>query len=113
MTIQKLSRDHLLKIALLSGDKTPSLQDPARISHEIAIPGAEGAQFGVWESAPGTFERDVEGGEVMHILAGAATFTSREGESIQMQPGDTIAFSPHTHGTWVVTQALRKVYVIL
>ena len=83
-----------------------------RIGKKFSMPGSEQFRFGIWESAPGTFKRDTLGGELMFILSGVATFTHEGGDTVAFEAGDIIAFPPETKGTWVVTETLRKVYVM-
>ncbi|MEK6421438.1 MAG: cupin domain-containing protein [Burkholderia gladioli] len=74
---------------------------------------AEGLQAGVWSCSEGSFQRQVESGEVMHILAGAGSFTTREGKRYDFKAGDTLYFPPNTHGAWQIDAAVRKVYVMV
>jgi uncharacterized cupin superfamily protein len=110
MSVQKFSTPSILSMALsplATADGIP------RAAHELTMPGREGADLGIWESEPCSLERTVKEGEIMHILAGEATFTSSEGEHIDIGPGDTLVFSPNTLGRWVITKTLRKFYVLL
>lgn len=73
----------------------------------------EGARSGIWEATPGSYARHVTEGEVMHILAGNCSFTSENGEKIEIRPGDTVYFPPNTHGVWDIRENLRKVFFII
>jgi uncharacterized cupin superfamily protein len=110
MSIQKFSTPSMLSMALNPLEPVGDIQ---RRSHDLTMPGREGADMGVWESEPGTLDRTVKEGEIMHILSGEATFTSSEGEHIDIFPGDTLIFSPNTLGRWVIQKTLRKFYVLL
>lgn len=80
---------------------------------EITVPGAGASRSGIWECGVGSFKRQLESAEVMHILSGECTFTEDEQEPLQIGAGDTVFFGAGTHGVWNVTAPLRKVYVIL
>lgn len=77
------------------------------------IPGKEATDTGIWECTPGRFRRQIEAGEVMHILAGRCTFTPDGGAPIEIAAGDTLFLSPNTVGVWDIQQTVRKVYVLL
>lgn len=113
MSIQKFTTQALLSFQL---DPHEPDHDPAssvRRATKLEMPGRDGAQIGVWEASPGRFTREVVAGEIMHIVSGAGTFTSDDGESMAIAAGDTLIFSPNTRGQWHITSALRKVYVLL
>lgn len=80
---------------------------------EVALEGAGANQSGLWECEPGRFERQLANAEVMHILAGACTFTPQGGAPIEIRAGDTLFFPAHTAGVWHVHETLRKVYVVM
>lgn len=80
---------------------------------DVELAGAGGAGTGIWECTPGRFERQLAQAEVMHILAGACTFTPTGGAPREIRAGDTLFFPAHTTGTWHVHETLRKVFVIL
>lgn len=79
---------------------------------DFALP-AGGAEAGLWECEPGSFRRQVDRAEVMHLLAGRCTFTPDAGQPIELSGGDTLFFPAHTQGTWVIHDTVRKVYVIV
>ncbi len=94
--------------------KTPISEPACELQGlRVAIPGLESTRTGIWECSPGTYRRDVKEGEVMHFLAGEATFTPDDGEPIQIAAGDTVFCSPLTGGVWEVKATLRKVFVIV
>ena len=116
MTIQKFSKSTLLLLPLeakATPQQTGDQAAPLRQSKGLAMPGRENAQIGVWEALPGTFTRDVVAGEIMHIMSGTCTFTSEDGERMEIAEGDTLVFSPNTRGTWDIKTPLRKLYVLL
>ena len=76
----------------------------------LPLPGAPDA--GVWECTPGRYRRQIRSAELMHILAGDATFTPDSGEPITLGAGDLYFFEAETLGTWEIRSALRKVYLV-
>lgn len=80
---------------------------------EVMLEGAGEHGTGLWECAPGRFERQLENAEVMHILSGACTFTPTGQTPVQIRAGDTLFFPRHTTGVWEISDTLRKVYVVL
>ncbi|GKT23012.1 cupin domain-containing protein [Acidovorax sp. SUPP3334] len=80
---------------------------------DVDLHGAGDNRSGLWECTPGRFERQLANAEVMHILAGACTFTPTGGEPLAIRAGDTLFFPSNTTGEWHVTQTLRKVFVVL
>jgi uncharacterized cupin superfamily protein len=92
----------------------PITQPPCRLSgRSVDIPGMEGMRTGIWECSPGQYRRDVKDAEVMHILAGVATFTPDGGEPIQIEPGVTVFCPALTTGVWDIRSAVRKLYVCM
>ncbi|WP_027211024.1 cupin domain-containing protein [Burkholderia sp. WSM2232] len=99
----------------LSGPVPVPLSDPAcqTASLDVAIPGREHVEAGIWECEPGKSKRTVEKAEIVHILAGEASFTSEEGQVVNMRAGDTLFFPPMTKGYWEIRSKIRKVFVIV
>lgn len=110
MSIQKFTNASLLSMGLTPLD-APGLAPRAGV--DFAMPGKEGVDIGVWESEPGSFERTIKEGEIMHILAGEASFTTVDGQHTEFTAGDILVFPPNTLGRWTVKSTLRKFYVIL
>ena len=77
---------------------------------ELATLGS--AEVGLWEMAPGT-DHDTEVDEVFVVLAGRGTVTFQDGEVVTLAPGVAVRLTAGERTTWVVTEALRKVYVAL
>lgn len=70
-------------------------------------------ETGVWEVTPGTFPGRKDGvQETFHVIAGAGTITGAEGDVVHLAPGVTVHQPDGWHGTWDVTEAVRKVYVV-
>jgi len=80
---------------------------------KTVIPERDSTDTGIWECSPGKFRRQIEAGEVMHILSGECSFTPDGGEPIEIRAGDTLFLSPNTVGVWDIRSTVRKVYVLL
>lgn len=92
----------------------PLSEPPCRFSGlDVALDGAGNNACGVWQCEPGRFERQLAEAEVMHILAGACTFTPTGGEPVAIRAGDTLFFPARTTGVWHITETLRKVFVVM
>jgi uncharacterized cupin superfamily protein len=115
MSIRILSQSAGIGALQDQGSPQRPLSEPAcRFSGlEVELAGAGDNSTGIWECSVGRFERQLANAEVMHILAGACTFTPTGGQALSIRAGDTLFFPAHTTGVWEVTQTLRKVYVVL
>lgn len=82
-------------------------------TREVRIAGSEDRDTGIWECTVGSFARQVEKAEVMHILAGSGKFTPEAGEAVLFSAGDTLFFPANTRGAWEIRETVRKVYVLL
>lgn len=72
-------------------------------------------EVGLWGMDPGT-ERDTEVDEVFVVLAGRGTVTfegDEDGEVVELRPGVVVRLRSGERTTWVVTEALRKLYLAL
>lgn len=71
-----------------------------------------GSEVGVWEMTPGTAD-DVEVDEVFVVVFGRATVTFLDGgETIELSAGSLCRLYEGQRTRWVVTETLRKVYVV-
>ena len=69
--------------------------------------------IGLWECTPGTFAATRDGySEVAHITAGRFTLTTPDGVTTTHGPGDLVVTNDGWRGTWDVSEAVRKVWVI-
>ncbi|WP_321786236.1 cupin domain-containing protein [Burkholderia pyrrocinia] len=86
---------------------------PARVTgRQVAIPGSDAIDTGLFECTPGTYRRVVKEAEVMHFVAGTGTFTPDGEDAIEFGAGDTLFFAANTEGLWQVRETMRKIYVI-
>lgn len=71
-------------------------------------------ETGVWEVGEGTFPARKDGVcETFHVVAGAGTITGADGDVVVLRPGVTVHQPDGWHGTWDVTEPVRKVYVVI
>ena len=85
--------------------------DPHALVRHLYGDGA--AQSGLWEVTPGTFAAENDGfAEYMHILEGRGKVLSDDGSSLELRPGVKFIASSGWRGRWVVTETIRKIYVI-
>jgi len=115
MTIQILRQSAALTDLQDEGPVGRPLSQPPCLTRGIAVEldGAGANRSGLWECAPGRFERQLAQAEVMHILSGACSFTPTGGEAQHIRVGDTLFFPANTVGVWHITETLRKVYVVM
>ena len=114
MAIQIIKQSHITdRLMPRAGPAKPLTQSPCKTKDlSIALDGAGANDQGVWECTPGSFERQIESAEVMHILTGSATFTPVGGEPVSFGAGDTVFFPKNTFGVWEIKETVRKVYAI-
>lgn len=68
---------------------------------------------GIWESEPGRSRWEFETrGEIIHVVSGAMTVTEDGGEPVALSAGSTAYFPVGWSGEWLVTEPLRKVFVV-
>ena len=85
--------------------------DPHAFVRELYGEGA--GQSGLWEVTPGAFVAQNDGfAEYMHILEGRGTVLSDDGTALELRPGVKFIARSGWRGRWVVTETIRKIYVI-
>ncbi len=85
--------------------------DPHATVRQLYADGA--AQSGLWEVTPGAFAAENDGfAEYMHILEGRGTVLSDDGSTLELRPGVKFIAPSGWRGRWVVTETIRKIYVI-
>ncbi|MGU7771812.1 cupin domain-containing protein [Burkholderia sp. MR1-5-21] len=113
MKVQKIARSVEAELPEDWGTAGLPGTEPARVSgRQVAIPGSEAIDTGVFECTPGTYRRVVKAAEVMHFIAGAGAFTPDGEDTIEFRAGDTLFFAANTEGLWQVRETMRKIYVI-
>lgn len=75
---------------------------------------AEGASVGVWQCGPGMFTARRENDhEICFILSGSGELRSDRGVSLKIAAGDVVVLPMGWSGTWVVTEEIRKCFVMI
>lgn len=64
---------------------------------------------GIWECTPGKF-RWMHVDETVAVVAGRATVTSENGESVELGPGDVAFFPEGLNSVWHVHETVRKAF---
>ncbi|MDJ1372509.1 DUF861 domain-containing protein [Gulosibacter molinativorax] len=81
---------------------------------EFTSDSEKGVHTGFWRCDPGVSEWDfADMGEVIHVLRGRMVVTEQGGEPVELGPGDVASFPVGWKGTWEITEALEKFYVML
>lgn len=71
----------------------------------------ERVESGIWECTPGRWRRQVVQAELCHFLSGNCTFENDNGETIDIEAGDSIYFPENSTGIWDVSETVRKSFV--
>lgn len=81
----------------------------------MPVAGLNTAHAGVWECEAGTFTADrAEMAEVCTIVSGRAIIvTEGSSDHHEVGPGSLLVLPRGWRGTWVVTEKIRKTYVLL
>lgn len=70
-----------------------------------------GFEVGVWEHSAGT-STDSFDDEIFVVIEGRGTVTDQDGNVIELAPGVVGVLHPDDQTTWVVTEPLRKVWIV-
>ena len=82
-------------------------------AHVRELYGEGTGRSGLWEVTPGAFVAANDGfAEYMHILEGRGTVLSDDGSALELRPGVKFIARSGWRGRWVVTETIRKIYVI-
>lgn len=74
---------------------------------------ASKARIGIWESTPGEWRRQQSAAELSVIVSGRCRFVPDGEAEVEMSAGDVVYFPQNTEGLWVISETLRKMYVLL
>lgn len=69
-------------------------------------------EAGVWESTPGSWRLVLPRDELVHFISGRATYSSDDGEVIEVAPGTVVHFREGWTGTVEVHETIRTVYML-
>ncbi len=70
------------------------------------------SESGLWVCTPGTWRLSLPGDELCHFISGRATYTSDDGEVIEVTPGTVVHFLKGWRGQCTVHETLRNVYML-
>jgi uncharacterized cupin superfamily protein len=70
-----------------------------------------GFDVGVWEHSAGT-STDSFDDEIFVVIEGRGTVTDQHGNVIELAPGVVGLLHPDDVTTWVITEPLRKVWIV-
>ncbi len=70
-----------------------------------------GFEVGVWEHSSGT-STDTFDDEIFVVIEGRGTVTDQRGNVINLAPGVVGVLHPDDETTWVITEPLRKVWIV-
>jgi uncharacterized cupin superfamily protein len=70
-----------------------------------------GFEVGVWEHSAGT-STDSFDDEIFVVIEGRGTVTDQHGNVIELAPGVVGVLHPDDETTWVITEPLRKVWIV-
>jgi len=89
------------------------IEGQSRSSGVLLWKSADGkSESGFWVCTPGTWRLSLPSDELCHFIAGRATYTSDEGEIIEVTPGTVVHFLEGWSGQCVVHETLRNVYML-
>ena len=67
---------------------------------------------GLWRCEPLTFEYEFPGDEIFHVLQGSLQIAISEGNTVQVQQGDIVAFKKGLKSVWTIRSPFKKFFVI-
>lgn len=70
------------------------------------------SESGLWVCTPGTWRLTLPGDELCHFIDGKATYTSDDGEVIDVTAGTVVHFKEGWSGQCQVHETLRNVYML-
>jgi len=84
-----------------------------RLLWEREAAGESVVQAGLWACTPGSWRWTMPGDELCFYLAGRATYTEHNGESIEVGPGTVVHFPSGWTGRCDVKETLRVTYMLV
>lgn len=68
------------------------------------------AGWEIWECADPTFSHDYDRTVTMFVHEGVAVLTFSDGETVDLQAGDTLTVQSGASASWVISQPIRNSY---
>lgn len=72
-----------------------------------------GAECGIWNCTPGTWRLQLPADELCHFVQGRATYTSDDGEVIDVEKGTVVHFKKGWVGQCCVHETIRNIYMLV
>ncbi len=95
------------------GDQPDMIEGQSKSSGVLLWKNAEGtSESGLWICTPGTWRLSLPGDELCHFLSGRATYTSDDGEVIEVKAGTVVHFKEGWTGQCAVHETLRNAYML-
>ncbi|KAA2314269.1 cupin domain-containing protein [Puniceibacterium sp. HSS470] len=69
-------------------------------------------ETGIWVCTPGTWRLSIPRDEFCHFTAGRATYTSDDGEVIEVTPGTCVLFPAGWTGQAQIHQTIRNIFML-
>lgn len=70
------------------------------------------SESGMWVCTPGTWRLSIPGDELCHFVSGRATYTSDDGEVIEVTAGTVVHFLAGWSGQCVVHETMRNLFML-
>lgn len=67
---------------------------------------------GLWRCEPMTFDYEFPGDEIFQVLQGNLLIKIADGENVELQEGDIVAFNKGIKSTWTIQNSFKKFFVI-
>jgi uncharacterized cupin superfamily protein len=93
----------------ISGDS----QSSGRLLWKEDQGGERLVEAGLWVCTPGSWRLSMPGDELCYFLAGRATYTEHNGETIEVGPGSVVHFPSGWTGRCDVHESLRDTYMLV
>ena len=113
------SAPHIKNASTISDDLTDWGDQPDMLegqSHSSGIllwaNGDETSESAMWVCTPGTWRLSIPGDELCYFVSGRATYTSDDGEVIEITPGTVVHFLKGWTGQCVVHETMRNTFML-
>lgn len=95
------------------GTQAEAIEGNSASSGKLLWKDGKGAESGVWECTPGTWRLSIPADELCHFVQGQATYTSDDGDVIEVRPGSLVHFKQGWSGQCQVHSTIRNVYMLI
>ncbi len=95
------------------GIQADMLEGESKSSGTLLWKDGKGAECGIWDCTPGRWRLTLPADELCHFLFGRATYTSDQGEVIEVSSGTVVHFKQGWQGECQVHDTIRNVYMLV